>query len=168
MGTPNVELLTRTLEAIEQNPKDWYQGSWVAIVDNDGEKVWPENWVDNQNECRTACCFAGQAAVLSGIRQPSVKEIQALGYGDWYVSKTGETIWSTKYSTPSGAETVSSWAQEALGLTSWQSEILFEGDNTLRDLRKLVDLIISGDLENDEDYEVNFLGWYNGTEDDCE
>jgi hypothetical protein len=43
----NVELLKRTLEFIEANPKEWDQKTW----------------------CGTSCCFAGHAAILAGSRR---------------------------------------------------------------------------------------------------
>lgn len=92
-------------------------------------------------ECGTAGCFAGNYAVSQKC-EPYFSKV----YDDYY-----EGVRSTSLiKTPDGS-TVStgSWAADELGLNMDESDRLFDGDNTMDELREIVDEIIAArDLED--------------------
>jgi hypothetical protein len=104
----NVPLLLRTLEHIEAHPEEWNQEKW---------------------HCGSAYCFAGHAATLSGavfVTTPGDPDpddtIHVLGPGD------------------DKPHAVYYYAAGALGLDPYgrAADRLFDGSNTLDDLRRVV------------------------------
>lgn len=112
MTTPNVALLNQTLAYIEAHPEEWDQKTW---------------------HCGTTACFAGHAAALNGG--------EWLGRGsDSLIARDddpAEDIWAATEDRPAIVE-VDRRAKRVLGLTDYQAEDLFEGGNSLDDLREIV------------------------------
>lgn len=115
----NVQLLQDTLNYIKNHPDEWYQSSWYAHFDADSTRWFAG---DAGAPCRTAYCFAGTAAILSGFPPPP---------------KEHRTIWSDE----NGVQ-VDEYAEKALGLTYSQAVELFHASNTLEDLEEMVAKII--------------------------
>lgn len=111
----NVELLQRTLAQIEAHPELWEQREWRTETD-----------------CGTAYCFAGWAAVLSGaafVRH----EDGSLSYEYVIPPGGGDSIWIQDY------------AAQVLGIGSRHAMDLFDGYNTLADLRAFVGELTAGE-----------------------
>jgi hypothetical protein len=109
--TPDVPLLRKAVEWVEaedaKDPADsaWYQGSWVTS--------------DPLRSCGTAYCVAGYVGTLVDSRfENSAKN------GGWLV----DPAWVNDLH-------VSRVAQDALGLTDHQAEMLFDANNTAEDIR---------------------------------
>lgn len=99
--TVNVELLDRTLAYIEAHPEEWTQEHY---------------------RCRSGCCFAGHAALLSGARWASNNSNAAdVKAGDGHPL---EMVWER--------------AARVLGLTGEEADDLFSPGNKLDDLRRIV------------------------------
>lgn len=81
----------------------------------------PEEWYQNEWRCGATACFAGHAALLDGARW-----VDPRLHASYYVCYHGEE------------QHVELAATEALGLSFWQAETLFEETNTLDDLREIV------------------------------
>lgn len=116
MTTPNVPLLKQTLDYVETHPEEWTQRFY---------------------RCGTGMCFAGWAAVLDG--------------GTWYDAELKGPWIEDMVARPDdpdldvflmrdGARTVDveCRARRILGLTEDEASELFDGDNTLDDLRRIV------------------------------
>jgi hypothetical protein len=115
----NIEKLRAVLAKIKADPKSWDQTKWI---------------------CGTAACFAGHAVLMEGAT-PGPPEESVLKY--WPNSGT------TRCETPSGGlRQVSELAKEILDLTSCQGDCLFEAENELIDLEKMVDALEEDDGDN--------------------
>ena len=167
--TPNAEKLIAILEFVEaeeaKNSHRWKQVVWVgSYEDHDRDQIDELNLVDVRinnpvtefdfyghqrttdvvtvvdnplvEECGTAACFAGWTALLDGWK-PRIDVGNLFTYALMVNPKTGETDFSSNI------------ARESLGLTLTQSDILFDSDNTLEDLREFVEMIVSG-ISDDE------------------
>ncbi|MGI5485194.1 hypothetical protein [Microtetraspora malaysiensis] len=117
--TLNIDLLKRTLEHIEATPEEWYQGAY---------------------RCGTGMCFAGWACTFAGgvwAGGPDEWDGEDLiadeGDGDdasfLYEDMNGNDV----YGVSAGRR-----ARRLLGLTPEQATDLFDGHNTLDDLRRIV------------------------------
>lgn len=140
--TVNIDLLTRTVQwAIDERvtaskgekPQPivvgnvampglrWDQGSWAY-----GEGLDPVE--PGATWCGTACCLAGNVAILDFYQHPrgwaayrdraGTEDIEFL-VGDW-IDKTDP-----------GGMGISSYAQDRLGLTNDQASFLFSGGNSI-------------------------------------
>lgn len=107
----NVELLRRTLEYIETHPEEWDQETWG---------------------CGTVACFAGHAVALSGNWEEAYKGRSTL------VIPAGSSRKATPYSDNIITTYKSTAARLELGLSMHQSDLLFQGSNTLARLRHYV------------------------------
>lgn len=140
----NVELLRKTMDYIATHPQVWHQGSWFWIYDSDKDTVIPhqvEITYEEVNSCNTAFCFAGHAALMEGfIAPPSntykawTRQVDVKGSDDWHY------------------EDVDEFARKRLGLSSDVANELFAAENTIQDLKDMVNLIIekNGDVSYEE------------------
>lgn len=147
----NVPLLRKVMEYIDEHPEDWEQGSWATHVpvrvdrleslDAQGVLRWPKEQFteevelfDHRYACKTAYCFAGHAAVMSGA---TFKKINVITWnGELVTTPEGKTMH------------VRSYAKKILGLTDTQASALFFGGHSRRSLRRLVnELIETGDIK---------------------
>lgn len=110
----NVELLQKTLAHIEAHPKLWDQTWWRT------ERV----------GCGTAYCFAGWAAMLSGAAFVRLED-RTLSNEFVIPAGGGDSIW------------IQTYAGQALGISSDKAMDLFNGDNTLADLRRIVGELVA-------------------------
>jgi hypothetical protein len=106
----NIELMEKTLEHIEKHPEEWAQEAF---------------------RCDTGMCFAGHAAFLSGrvVNWQTPEDTN----DDWVITGDGK------------AAPVDVVAEKALGIARIATadgipiaECLFDGGNTLDDLRRYV------------------------------
>jgi hypothetical protein len=115
----NVDLLKRTLAYIEAHPDEWDQSMWATT-----------------GVCGTTFCFAGTAVHLSGGR-PYFDNLYSDDATDAYFVVPGSVPEATgrpgeyenKYSTV---------ARKLLGLDIDQGTELFDENNKLSDLRRIV------------------------------
>jgi hypothetical protein len=116
----NKELLLKTLATVENAAQQgrWLQGWWFRT-----EEVRVEEGAEIN--CGTAGCFFGWAGTISGLKM----------FND------GGLEFETD-----GYHHVNEWGTAAFGLTRDESDVLSFGDNSLEDLRYLVDALV-----NDED-----------------
>lgn len=125
MSTPNAPELRRVLAHVEANQDRWHQGAWrIALADLDGPEDQPER-------CGTAFCFAGWKCELDGVTWkqaiPTWSGGDAFGdERDMIVMPTGGVISAERY------------ARKAFGLTREQADLLFDPENELDDLRRIV------------------------------
>lgn len=104
------ETLDKVLEVAPQG--GWNQGLWIM----------------HDETCGTVGCFAGWRVVLDGytdIRYNLDDEIMALRNPD-----TGECVWPNQ---------IAGWAARSLDLNARQAAKLFYSENTLEDLKRIVD-----------------------------
>lgn len=122
MNRPNVALLRQTMAHIEANLDRWHQGEYridLAVID-------PEC-------CGTAFCFAGWSAELSGAK---------------WAHAANDLQKNDLIETPDFYITAELYAAELLGIEytrTGEGDIpLFDPDNTLDDLRRIVDELCAG------------------------
>jgi hypothetical protein len=113
----NVELMRQVLDSIDKYPEQHDQGEWIygpvpAVAADNGDHP----------PCGTAMCFAGWAAFLAA---PAGTRIEG----------------SIVYRPGRACQTVSSFAEEVLGIDENQSEALFRASNTREDLGRMVDML---------------------------
>jgi hypothetical protein len=108
--TVNKELLRRTMAFIEANPSKHNQLAW----------------------CGTAQCFAGWACSFEGWRPLDLHERSA-----FYADDDDEDGFDPSSAVKQGGTIalVEDVAQSLLGLDVYQAALLFDGDNTVDDLR---------------------------------
>ncbi len=121
-------------------PSEWDQGHW-AIQRPDGTPI--------AASCATACCIAG-------------KTVAALG-GRFLLEETGGSyLIATDAELPTGKRVnVKDYAAERLGLPRVQAERLFDADNTIHDVRRII-----GALLDDPDADVLGAQDYQGDDED--
>jgi hypothetical protein len=118
----------------------WKQGVWVAPVDEDGEVISNQlAALGNGEYCQTAGCFAGHYVFSRGYTEV-----------DWCCSKvtnpaTGIVL-SFDHDNVNSVDNVSGYTRYGLGLSESQAMRLFNGDNSLHQLKDMVDEIC-GTLE---------------------
>lgn len=128
----NAPLLKQTLAKIEAEPEHWYQGWWVHDI-----PISP-------NVCDTAYCFAGHAVILHGAELVSVKEYDDDDMPDVFVkAPPGEPQAQYReldlkdvdgHALPS----IDAYARHVLGLNTGQGLSLFDSENDLLTLRRIV------------------------------
>ena len=143
--TPTLDGLLAWAEAEHEKqlkglPSEWDQGHW-AISRPDGTPI--------AASCATACCLAGKVVASQGGRF-----LLESDYGDYQIATTAEL--------PSGRVVdVEDFARDHLGLTYEQAAALFDGDNTITDVRRIIGALLedpdaevegSSDYDEDEDY----------------
>lgn len=109
MTTPNVALLNQTLAHIEAHPEEWKQASW---------------------HCGTTACFAGHAAILDGGEWEDA-------HSDMLLARDDDPREFVYDGNPAVID-IEDRARWILGLTNDQAAELFEGRNSLDDLREQV------------------------------
>lgn len=130
--TLNVDLLRKTMdrvetvhafarEGIEQNAT-WDQETWGTRNVRDGEV------------CNTRFCFAGWTCIEAGHEIVWVQH-------PWLI---GVEIAKVRYA--GRLEDISYTAQKLLGLRQEQAERVFDGDNSLRELRYEVSKLLGEDV----------------------
>ncbi|KJF21926.1 hypothetical protein C7T36_18280 [Rhodococcus sp. AD45-ID] len=98
-------------------------------------ETWPNLLDQNQWRCGTARCFAGWAAELSGAQWIS-------GERDQVQIDTAEGRWfagSVVRSQSGELRHVADFARRELGLTEIAADQLFDGSNTITELREMVE-----------------------------
>jgi hypothetical protein len=118
----DIEALWLTLKETEEAAKKqlWDQSYWMAEM-----------------KCGTTGCFAGHYAISQGC-------VPALD-SHFYDDKTSINDTADCF-TPEGERVyIRSFAKEGLGLTEDEADALFEGDNTLSDLRLIIEAISKGE-----------------------
>ena len=123
------KLLDDMLEFIETHPRTWKQASWFSTVDTqDGSEKWITKieTVEELNSCGSSFCLAGHVALRTGFPAPPLKNSQ-----DWERKVDGQMY-------PEG---VDDFAQKILGVSEDQGGELFDGDNELIDLKRMVILL---------------------------
>lgn len=122
----NYKLLDEIMEFIEAHPETWHQASWFQHLDPEtGDSKWHVTIeeVSERNSCGTSFCFAGHVALHEGFPSPPLDSNES-----WERTIDGER-WP---------EHVDTFAMNRLGITTAQADALFDGDNTMTDLRNMV------------------------------
>ena len=160
----NVDRLLKELQFVTANPDKHYQDVWAQarteVAVPEGTDPWETDIpAPRPSACGSFGCLAGNTAV----HEPGVEL-------DWY--KEDYEIWDGKKIQLWQADqilnetvTVQDWcnggtfeekksiktkAQELLGLTSHQAELLFDGDNTLDQLWELAERFSGGEIIADK------------------
>src|SRR6476619_6827832 len=116
---PNVPLLLKALDHIEHHPDEWDQEKWI---------------------CGTTACFAGHAVLIDG-------GVPAPDRNGVFVKARDDDDPECVFQRPEGAITaVRDRATRILRLTRWRAGFLFDGGNTLNDVRAEV-YRLAGDWE---------------------
>jgi hypothetical protein len=120
----NVQLLRATIDYIDTHPEQHSQDDWV-------------------NECGTAFCYAGHAALLAGATRPGLEITRE---NTWYVDTRTLTSVTSRYYSDLDDEviTVSEFAEQQLGLNVNESDIMFSEGRTRAELHALVDAFCDG------------------------
>jgi len=135
---PNVPLMRKILDRIREDPNSWWQATWAI---GPGDSLLGENMrvmgydpkldlvfeTDIVRElevrngvCETAFCIAGHASMLS--EDPLIWNQDTMMFDN---------------ATVSGYEP-SERGQHELGLTDHEADVLFEGDNTWKDVKRML------------------------------
>lgn len=133
----NVELLDEIMSFIKAHPQTWLQQSWYGYVDRDTNEerfFYDIETIEELNQCGTSFCFAGHVALREGFPAPPVPVSTDGSEADdeeWMRTVKSNDEWPDY-------ESVESFAQKRLGISSGQAYALFAGDNTMEDLEKMV------------------------------
>lgn len=135
MTTPNIAELDALLNWAEAEhakklrgePSEWDQIHW-AVNPIQYARYWDQQ--PPPVDCGTACCLAGKAVA----RQGGVFKIGRDGVAAYADMPDGKTV------------AIDDYAQQILGLSEHQADTLFEGYNTIEDVRKYIQEIKDGDL----------------------
>lgn len=123
--------------------------AWAASEDAKRQLGLPSEWDQSgwltrraDLDCGTACCIAGKVTLEDGG-----VPVMHLGAGSWtdrWLTDVREGTSATYVQFPSGRRvTAEDYAQEALGLTDRQAMLLFNGDNELDDIIRVVAELIA-------------------------
>lgn len=154
---PNLPLLRKVISQITDHPETWDQSNWTTVllpemVSSDDTFDKPLREIEQQWTCQSAFCIAGHAAVLSGAEPILAGPVQdhlgeqarrgvevrfdydrvtqgyAVPIGNLHVAHCARTA--------DGQELpISTIAFHELGLTDEETNLLFDGDNELVDIR---------------------------------
>lgn len=133
----NLALLRETIEAIKAQPARHYQGAWANITYETFQTLEP---------CNTSMCFAGHATVINTGVDINLDLFREADW-DWNVDKrTGKQLGiaeeydedTDEYFMPEHVVHVAEYARNILGLTEEESNYLFAGHRTLRELEEFV------------------------------
>lgn len=125
----NAPLLKQTLAKIEAEPERWYQGWWVRYVPI------------SANVCDTAYCFAGHAVILHGAE---LVEYDDDDMPDVFVkAPPGEPQGQYRELDLQDVDgqalpSIDAYACHVLGLSRDQGSRLFDSENDLLTLRRIV------------------------------
>ena len=130
------QLLEDSMQAIEKDPKHWSQWTWAIVVPedviNDPEAYSPDLY---QLDCGTACCFAGQVCLQAG------GSFTIDPWGQTMLGR-GEPIAIESVTWPDGSqEIIGEAAERLLDLNSNAASFLFNSQNSMAQLRVLVDAL---------------------------
>lgn len=125
MTTRNIAELESTLQQIVDDPTAWDQESWI---------------------CATTACYAGRVALNHGCRRLAKDD------------EDHNEVVTRLYNGPFGLDydmnvfthqgklvTVREFAQDTLGLTTVEADLLFCGNNKLADLQDIVKGLVNGE-----------------------
>ena len=122
MAEPNTAELVAIYQHIKAHPDEWNQRDWAV-----------------RNSCGTAFCFAGHASARAGAKPVWVPRADEADIAD-----------ASLCTLPDGTErAIVSHAREVLGLWDHWHTSLFDGDNTLADLRRIITRITGVDPDPD-------------------
>lgn len=143
MGRINVDLLDKTLAAIENNQDRWNQLLWgeapVDVLDRMSEDEFLKLVAEDplNPACGTAYCFAGHAAIQADWKPVFKIAHDDEACDDRNPSKVYE-IEMVEVRKGNVTKYVADVAEEELGLTFTERDCLFAAGNTLEDLRNMV------------------------------
>jgi hypothetical protein len=112
----NIDKLKAVLAKIKADPKSWDQSVWI---------------------CGTAACFAGHAVLMEGARPASPSA--------WFQRYRPVTSHTDRAVLCGVTVDVSTAAEVILGLTPSQAGCLFEQENELEDLERMVAALARGE-----------------------
>jgi hypothetical protein len=156
--TVNVEQLQGTLADLKNNIAFWNQAFYVHPTDvrdefwtfqkgdgypSDSYIAWEKEILPDPkasplvdtNECKTAYCFAGFAALRNDFPKPNRANV--IG-GYWSDPRTGKSV--------------DDFAREVLGLSWSQAYGLFQGDNTLEHIEFIVGILSENPNMSDNEF----------------
>lgn len=126
----------------------WNQGAWAitsATVADETRQIDPELAREVRNgACETAYCMAGQTVVQAGYRLVYNDDHRGLLRADMCVLTQPNGRFDAKGrplhdDVPGTAKSIEGAAQAILGLTDTECEELFNGDNTVDQLKAMAD-----------------------------
>jgi hypothetical protein len=122
----NVPLLRKELEHITAHRDEWDQGTWLRTT--------------LTTACGTTGCLAGNTALHTGWQPATVNGVVNLDAVPLLMELTHVARGST-------ITTVRDAAQVELGLTGWQANMLFSGQNSLLRLWVVAHVLTEGEVE---------------------
>lgn len=128
----NKDLLKKTVAYILDNPEKWNQAHWAIVPEDKGI-------------CGTAFCFAGTALHLAYPGALLVGGFPSIGADDGLV-------FESMVLPQVGKVDISEFAETELGLTDEQADVLFDSDNKLPTILRMVAALL--DDENVDLYDL--------------
>lgn len=124
----NAQLLSETMDAVIAADQDgtWNQATWYDPIRD-----------DQGNFCGTAGCFAGHRAFLDGYK--------LVWRDNWHRLPGYYEIENTVQDCILNFASIPSYVQNRLELTDHQAEVLFSENNTLDELKEMVNALLAGD-----------------------
>jgi hypothetical protein len=125
---PNFPLLDATLAYTREHRDSWDQGTWAR-----------PRFDRDRNVCGTACCFAGNALIVSGYRIEWVEWEGAEDYVTCVIlGPDGGPVKAPRRDRTAIADDIGYIAQDLLFLTDDQSDELFASGNYLIDMEETI------------------------------
>lgn len=153
------DLATVVLDVIEDNRDRWYQGAWRQDLGSAGEYLQPCTNVDLATAtvleafaedplnpaCTTSFCFAGWIGAVKGVKWAKGDQ-ESIGDPERCDCTTPCcVVLNHQMSLPN-------YARRELGISEFEGNYLFNGDNTIDTLREYVgQLVTYGEIDGDED-----------------
>jgi hypothetical protein len=150
---PDIPLMRKVFDHIKVNQELWNQENWAVSLDRDVA----DGLAVETDHCGTAYCFAGWVAALDGYTHMAYTlDISESG------PDARRILPQPHEPPPTGASTaladddgwtvnVSDYAQARLGLNNYWASGLFDGDNTLKDLEEIINLMERAEIEEVEE-----------------
>jgi hypothetical protein len=140
------ELATEVMDLIEENRERWYQGAWRRDVDNRGNHLQPcdvetatmvEAFAEDplNPACTTSFCYAGWVGAVKGVKWAKGNG-EVIGNPD-KCDCVGFCCTNTLHQMH-----ISDFAREQLDISSYDGDKLFNGDNSIYELRSYTEEIV--------------------------
>lgn len=136
----NVSLLLEELTRLTVYPDKWGQGDWAKAIG-----------ISRPSACGSRGCLAGNTVIYKGMEL------------DWHqhefrtelVDGIPMPIWIADNVTEEyGGESIRYNARKLLGLTTWQADKLFDGDNSRDELWAWAEKISAGEINGNHYYQA--------------
>lgn len=141
LPTPNLALLRKVRDHIDNDPNSWDQNTWFSVKLNSEVLAFEDSKtfeveIIGLEKCGTAACAAGWTVILGGDEddQPQVSKTDVANRLFIINNRIPDVSYAVQASMTKGGDMISERAKELLGLTDIEASGLFNAANSRADL----------------------------------